>query len=97
MYPGATTGTFTTTPAIIDTSHYGADISVSCVPASGNTDNVYFSITPQAAQSPSTANWYLWSYGAVTTPQLGIIPGRVTAVKFIQTAGNAGADTYEVF
>lgn len=86
------TGTYTSTPAVVDMRTYPRSINVVVIPGSGNVSRVEYTIT--ADPTTGSPNWISWSFGDVNAAK-GAQMQNVSGLRFTRVSGSS-TDTYEV-
>ena len=66
----------------LDTQSYPYPISVSAIVGSGGTLKVEYSLTPNAAEIPGSANWFTWPGGTVSANTNDYIKSPVAGLRF---------------
>jgi hypothetical protein len=77
------------TPVVLDLTGYLAPLHVGVTPGAGSSLSVEYSLTDKAGVNPSSATWFPWSPGTVSSPAVSIIGGAVTALRVTRASGSS--------
>lgn len=69
------------TPEIVDLHGFPIPTSINCVPGSGGTLSVEWSMTKTAVSLPAEATWTAWTAGTVSIKTMDVLDAPIVALR----------------